>query len=45
MDVHKNTICTDLDLLHRLPALAFLSAAEVRELANGLRSANYRKAR
>jgi len=43
VDGHKNSIRTDFDLLGRLQALAFLSADELRELANSLRFANYRK--
>jgi hypothetical protein len=43
VDGHKNGIPSDLDLLNRLEALSFLSALELHEIANSLRSLNYRK--
>ena len=43
MDGQKNATHTDLDLLNRLKPLSFLSTVELRELASGLNSANFRR--
>src|SRR5271157_4763918 len=41
--MHKKMACTDRDLLNRLKPLSFLSDVQMRELANGLHSANFRR--
>jgi len=43
VELQKSAIHTDLDLLNRLKSLSFLSAVEMRELANSLHSTNFRK--
>jgi CRP-like cAMP-binding protein len=39
----KNEACTDLDMLNRLKLLSAFSAVALRELANSLHSANFKK--
>ena len=41
MDRRKSAIHSDFELLNRLKPLAFLSAIELRELANSLHSTNF----
>lgn len=43
MDRQNNPSRTDLDLLNRMKPLSFLSPAALRELASGLKSANFRR--